>query len=140
MSAHFEVISRGLQASRLRLEVLASNLANIETTKTANGEPYKEKLVVQKSAPVKSFETELGRLTIEAPVVEKVITSDKPPRKVFDPSHPDADPQGFVHYPDINPVQVMVDVMSASKIHQANVMTLDAFSQMSQALRDLLRG
>lgn len=140
MSAHFEIISRGLQASRLRLEVLASNLANIETTKTASGEPYKEKLVVQKSTPVRSFETELGQLTLEAPVVEKVITSNKPPRKIFDPSHPDADPQGFVYYPDINPVQVMVDVISASKIHQANVITLDAFSQMSQALRDLLRG
>lgn len=140
MSSHFEIISRGLQASRLRLEVLASNLANIETTKTASGEPYKEKMVVQRSVPVRSFETELGMLTVEAPVIEKVVTSSKPPRKVFDPSHPDADQQGFVYYPDINPVQVMVDLMSASKIHQANVVTLDTFAQMSQALRDLLRG
>ncbi|MCS6962171.1 MAG: flagellar basal body rod protein FlgC [Deltaproteobacteria bacterium] len=139
MSIHFEIVSRGLKASRTRLEVAASNLANIETTKTQNGEPYREKHVIQQSVPIKKFESELENFSIEAPLITKVVTSEKPPRLVFDPEHPDADERGFVKYPDINPVQIMVDVISASKIYQANVETLRTFSEMSQSIRELLR-
>ena len=117
-----EVLSRGLSASRTRVNVLSSNLANSETTRTPEGGPYKRKDVVQMaySAP-SSFSTALDRLTLAAPSISSVVEDQSDARKVFQPGHPDADTNGYVAYPNINVVSTMTDLMSASRLYQANV-------------------
>lgn len=128
-----EILSRGLSASRLRVNVLSSNLANAETTRTPEGGPYKRKDVVQMaySAP-SSFSTALDRLTLASPSIQSVVEDGKEPRKVFQPGHPDADPNGYVAYPNINVVSTMTDMMSASRLYQANVTAIETVRRMSQ--------
>ncbi len=135
----FEIIAAGLSAARTRLNVLASNLANIETTKTETGEPYAKKMVVQRSVPVSKFESELGIFTLQAPVVQAVVKDNSPPRLVFDPTHPDADEKGFVKYPNINPVEAMTEMLTASKVYQAQIEVLKTITEMNNSIRDLLR-
>lgn len=128
-----EVLSRGLSASRTRVNVLSSNLANSETTRTPEGGPYKRKDVVQMaySAP-SSFSTALDRLTLAAPSISSVVEDQSDARKVFQPGHPDADTNGYVAYPNINVVSTMTDLMSASRLYQANVSAIETVRRMSQ--------
>ena len=128
-----EVLSRGLSASRTRVNVLSSNLANAETTHTEEGGPYKRKDVVQmaQTAP-SSFSTALDRLTLAAPSISSVVEDQSDPRKVFQPGHPDADTSGYVAYPNINVVSTMTDLMSASRLYQANVSAIETVRRMSQ--------
>lgn len=128
-----EVLSQGLSASRLRVNVLSSNLANAETTRTADGGPYKRKDVVQMahSAP-SSFSTALDRLTLAQPSISAVIQDQSEPKKVYQPGHPDADQSGYVAYPNINVVSTMTDLMSASRLYQANVSAIETVRRMSQ--------
>ncbi|MCS6893034.1 MAG: flagellar basal body rod protein FlgC [Deltaproteobacteria bacterium] len=139
MSVSFEIVANGLRVARMRANILASNLANIETTKTESGEPYKKKMVIQREIPVSSFQTELGKFTLTAPTVQAVVTDNKPPKLIFDPTHPDADQNGYVKYPDINPIEAMTEMLSASRVYQAQIEVLKSFSEMSQAARELLR-
>jgi flagellar basal-body rod protein FlgC len=137
MSKTAEVIARGLRAFSTRLNVLASNLANLQTTKTEKGEPYKEKMVVQRSVNL-GFD-EIFNDAIRAPEVMTVIESSKPPRLVFDPHHPDADENGYVAYPDMNPALLMTELISVTKNYQANLKVWDALNEMTRAVRDLVR-
>lgn len=128
-----EILSRGLSASRLRVNVLSSNLANAETTRTPDGGPYKRKDVVQMahSAP-SSFSTALDRLTLASPSIQAVVEDGKEPRKVYQPGHPDADESGYVSYPNINVVSTMTDMMTASRLYQANVSAIETVRHMAQ--------
>lgn len=135
-----DVLAKGLSAARLRMNVLASNIANAETTRTEDGGPYKRKDVVQASVGVQSsFANQLDRATLAEPQVVAVVEDQSDPRKVFNPSHPDANKEGYVEYPNINVVQTMTDMMSATRLYQANITAIDSVSQMSQAARDIVR-
>ena len=128
-----EVLSSGLSATRLRVNVIASNLANAETTRTPEGGPYKRKDIVQLAQELPgSFGSTLDRMTLSRPQVQAVVEDSAEPKKVFQPGHPDADKEGFVAYPNINVVTSMTDLMSASRLYQANVTAIETVRRMSQ--------
>lgn len=137
-----EVLASGLSAARMRVNVLASNIANAETTRTAEGGPYRRKDIVQVAQPISgTFGAALDEMSLARPQVEAVIEDQSDPRMVFQPGHPDADPNGYVAYPNISVVTTMTDLMSATRLYQANVSALDSAKQMIAAANQIsLRG
>lgn len=126
-----EVLASGMAVARTRVNVLASNIANAETTRTAEGGPYKRRDVLQVAKDVPgSFSSALDRMTLKRPAVAAVTLDEAEPRKVYQPGHPDADTQGFVAYPNINVVTTMSDLMTATRLYQANVTAADSIKQM----------
>lgn len=134
-----------MQAERIRAEVVATNMANAETTRTSSGGPYRRQEVVFAANPSDrnfqdSFRTESGDLPSflesesehAAPGVHvaQVVTDPTPPLKRYDPGHPDADAQGYVSYPDINPLTEMVDLMGATRAYGLNGSALQAEKSM----------
>lgn len=141
--AMFDVSGSALTAERERAEVVASNMANAETTRTAKGGPYRRQEVVFASTPVggSSFADRLASATdgdVQGVRVADVVTDPTPAIRRFDPSHPDADAEGYVSYPSINPVQEMVDLMGASRSYQLNVSALQSTKQMIQQSLEIL--
>ncbi len=121
-----EVSASGMSAHRLWQEVVAVNIANAETTRTPSGEPFRRKLVVL-------MQDGLG-------VKVAAITDDPSPfRLVYDPSHPDADPNGYVRLPNVHPVLEMVDLMAATRGYELNAQAFSLQRQMLQQTLDLLR-
>lgn len=120
-----EILSQGLSAQRTRVNTIASNIANAETTRTPEGGPYKRRDVVQvaRTTPSK-FASALDRMSLSAPSVYAVVEDQSDPKKVYSPGHPDADANGYVAYPNINVVTTMADMISASRLYQANVEAL----------------
>jgi flagellar basal-body rod protein FlgC len=132
----------GLQAQRVRLNLATQNLANINTTQTPDGGPYRAKRVVlaaQEGGNAASFEEALrgaGGPGAEYVEVRQVVESDAEPKRVYDPAHPDADEQGYVAMPNINRVTQMTDLMDATRNYKANTMTISAAREMAlHALR-----
>jgi len=126
-----EVLASGLSAARTRVNVLASNIANAETTRTPEGGPYKRKDVVQTAQEVTgAFTSALDRMSLAKPSVMAVVADSSPPRLVHQPGHPDADVDGMVAYPNINVVSTMTDLMTASRLYQANVTAMETARQM----------
>jgi len=132
------ISASALRAERLRLDVIASNLANANTTRTAAGGPYVRRNVVFVS---QAMESDFG-VTIQALAEEgarqgvavvDVVEDPTPPRLVFDPGHPDANPEGYVAYPNVNPVTEMVDLMAATRAYEANVQAVNATKKMAEA-------
>jgi flagellar basal-body rod protein FlgC len=114
------------------MEVVASNLANSRTTRTPEGGPYKRKEPVFTADPVEaSFGDELG-VALRSVRVERIVEDPAPPVRRFEPGHPDADKDGFVAYPNVDPVQEMVDMLSATRSYEANITTV-------RSVRDMLR-
>ena len=136
----FKATASALTAQRLRMDVISNNIANAETTRTADGGPYKRQQVVfiAKEKP-QSFAAHLAvaarKREIEAPgagvEVSQIVTDDSPGNKVYDPSHPDADEDGFVTYPNVNVVTEMTDMLSASRSYEANVTVFNALKSMA---------
>jgi flagellar basal-body rod protein FlgC len=128
-----EVLASGLSATRLRVNVLASNIANAETTRTEDGGPYKRKDIVQTARTVQSnFSSTLDNASLAKPQVLAVVEDQSEPRVVHQPGHPDADENGYVAYPNINMVTAMTDLMSASRLYQANVSALETARNMAR--------
>ena len=135
-----EIIAKGLSAARLRVNTVASNIANAETTRTPEGGPYKRRDVVQMARSEQTpFGSILDQASLAAPEVVAVVEDKSEPRKVFQPGHPDADTDGYVAYPNINVVNSMTDLMMASRLYQANVTALATARQMSQDAKDIAR-
>lgn len=139
MLSAIEVLSNGLSTARMRVNVLASNIANAETTRTPEGGPYKRKDVVQTAKDIPgTFSNALDRMTLKKPMVAAVMEDQSDPKLVYQPGHPDANQQGYVAYPNINVVSTMTDLMSASRLYQANVTAIEtARSMQSEASRIL---
>jgi len=126
-----EILSSSLSAMRLRANTIASNIANAETTKTPEGGPYKRRDVVISAKPMHStFSSALDEMTLMRPSASAVLVDNSPPRKVHQPWHPQADEQGYVAYPNINVVQSMTDMMSASRAYEANVNAIRTMRKM----------
>lgn len=128
-----EVLASGLSAARTRVNVLSSNIANAETTRTADGGPYKRKDVVQVAIDSPSgFSSILDRMSLSRPLVQAVVEDQSPPKLVYQPGHPEANNDGFVAYPNINVVTTMTDLMSASRLYQANVTAVETARRLTQ--------
>ncbi len=133
MANAIDILAYGLSATRLRVNTLASNIANAETTRTPDGGPYKRKDIVQVAREMNNgFSDDLDNLSVAKPEVLAVVEDQQPPKLVFQPGHPDADKNGYVAYPNINVVTTMTDLMSASRLYQANVTAIETARQMER--------
>jgi flagellar basal-body rod protein FlgC len=137
-----DVAGSGLAAERLRMDVTAGNLANAQTTQAANGQPYRRREVVLQEASGQSFGSLLASAS-SSPVngvqVAGIVEDPAPLRRVYDPGHPDADAQGYVSLPNVNPVTEMVDLISASRSYEANVTSMQTAKQLFSKTLELLR-
>lgn len=136
------VSASGMAAQRTRAQLLVENLANAETTRTPEGGPYRRKDAVfvsdQVSSPFSSIlEQELGAGTGVA--VSQVIEDTREPERRYLPGHPDADADGYVAFPRVNPAEDMVDLLGATRGYQANVAAMSAVKEMIRSSIELLR-
>jgi flagellar basal-body rod protein FlgC len=135
----------GLSAERLRMDVTAENLANAQTTRGAAGGPYRRKAVVLEEATGSGFGSALaGAVGSQGQPgggvqVGGIVQDPSPPRRVYDPGHPDADGQGYVTLPNVDPVTEMVDLISASRAYEANVTAMQTAKAMFSKTLELLR-
>ncbi|EAL0269311.1 flagellar basal body rod protein FlgC [Campylobacter coli] len=158
----FDISGYGLSAQRFRMNVISSNIANANTTRTAEGGPYRRREVIFKATDFDKLlneqinkdnnflkyenplndpsSPEEAKPAIQSVVVDKVVRDDKDFRMKYDPSHPDANAQGYVVYPNVNPVIEMADLIEATRAYQANVSAFTSAKTIAQSAIDLLRG
>ncbi|EAH9155085.1 flagellar basal body rod protein FlgC [Campylobacter jejuni] len=158
----FDISGYGLSAQRFRMNVISSNIANANTTRTAEGGPYRRREVIFKATDFDKLlnerinkdnnflkyenplndpsSPEEAKPAIQSVVVDKVIRDDKDFRMKYDPSHPDANAEGYVAYPNVNPVIEMADLIEATRAYQANVSAFTSAKTIAQSAIDLLRG
>ncbi len=136
----------GMTAQRTRMNVVAENIANAESTHTARGGPYQRRQVILQSVGAGSdsnfsdiFSSNLGDQGAQSVKVDKIARDTTPFQKVYNPSHPDADSNGMVSMPNVNPVTEMVDMNSAARDFEANVTAMEASKRMFMKTLDLLR-
>jgi flagellar basal-body rod protein FlgC len=145
-----DVSASGLSAERMRMDVTAENLANAETTRGANGQPYRRKEVVLQQVGGGGFGSALASAVGSVPgapaqqqaggvEVSGIVQDQSAPRMVYDPGHPDANAQGYVAMPNVNPVTEMVDLISSSRAYEANVTAMQTAKSMFSKTFDLLR-
>jgi len=138
-----DVSASALGAERIRAEVVAANLANAESTRTAQGGPYQRKQVIFESRaqrfPLMLAGARTGEASAGGVQVSQVVSDPAPPVLRYEPSHPDADAKGYVAYPNINPVMEMTDLLGAVRSYQLNIAAVNASKQMIQQSIDILR-
>jgi flagellar basal-body rod protein FlgC len=131
------VSASGLSAERVRVNLAASNLANAETTRGPDGKPYRRLDPVLESVP---FEEALGGAPgLSGVRVAEIAKDEGPGRRVFSPSHPDADADGFVTLPDVNPIHEVVNLLSSQKAYDANAAAVDTLKTMAQRALDIAK-
>ena len=141
-----KIAQQGMRAQRTRLQAVSTNLANISTTQTPEGGPYRRRQVILESLPGQNFSDlldEVGAPSSSAPlsgVRASQITLDPTPFiSKFEPNHPHANAQGYVDYPNVNPTIEMVDMISISRSYEANLAVVKSAKQMISQTLDLLR-
>jgi flagellar basal-body rod protein FlgC len=138
-----DVSASGMAAQRARTEVLVENLANSETTRTPEGGPYHRKDVVFSEDPsVGSFSSQLDAAlgpALSGVTVSEIAVDNSAPEMRYQPGHPDADKDGYVAYPKINPAEDMVDLLGASRGYEANVAAISAVKDMINKSLDLFK-
>lgn len=138
------ISASGLTAQRLRMDVIANNLANMETTRTARGGPYLREQVVFSSRASAGARGILAN-SLHEPATQdgvravSIIEDRDAVRRVYDPTHPDADQDGYVTYPDVNIVTEMTDMISASRAYEANITALNIAKNMAMKALDIFR-
>jgi len=157
----FDISGYGLSAQRVRVNTISSNIANAQTTRTEEGGPYRRKEVVFKAINFnEAFNKALESMTesdkyedplslgafgekvtppIMSVVVDKISRDDSKPKMKFEPNHPDADANGYVSYPNINPVIEMADLVEATRSYQANVAAFQSSKDMANSAISLLQ-
>jgi flagellar basal-body rod protein FlgC len=137
-----KISAYGLSAERTRLNVASMNLANANVTKTIDGGPYRPRSVIFSAVPYEeagpdgggsSFETRLsqGLDSLQVVKVSKIVEDKDPFKEVYDPNNPDADKQGMVKLPNVNVMEQMVDIMTASRAYEANVTAINTAKSMA---------
>jgi len=146
----YNVATSGMSAQRTRINVVSSNIANAKTTHTAEGGPYKKQQVVfedvllansTKKANTNDIETSNNinsDISLRGVGVKSIVQSDAKPVMRYEPSHPDANEQGYVAYPDINPVVEMVDLIEAMRSYEANVSSFNTHKNIDSKTLDIL--
>lgn len=133
----FAISASGLSAERLRMDLISSNIANINTTRTAEGGPYRRRVAVF----AESLDKAINKKSPGKGVKVAAIHQDQaPPKLVYDPSHPDANEEGYVQLPNINIVTEMVDMITATRAYEANVTALNAGKTMALKALEIGRG
>ena len=134
-----KISASGLAANRKRMNTISSNIANAQTTRTVEGGPYRPKEVVFGSEPArKSFSEVLdGELAGQSVHATEVINVNRPPVPKYAPNHPDADPNGYVYYPNINVMTEMANMISASRAYEANINAFNTSKAMAQKALEL---
>jgi len=157
----FDISGYGLSAQRVRVNTISSNIANAQTTRTEEGGPYRRKEVVFRAIDFNeqfnqalnsttqsaSYEDPLNEGTfgekvnpaIMSVIVDKISRDDSKPNMKFEPNHPDADANGYVAYPNINPVIEMADLVEATRSYQANVAAFQSAKDIANASISLLQ-
>jgi len=158
----FDISGYGLSAQRVRINIISENIANANTTRTDEGGPYRRKEVIFKAIPFENFlNKELEESSnffkyenpldeegedykepkppIETVIVDKIVRDDSKPILKYDPNHPDADANGYVAYPNINPVVEMADLIEATRSYQANVAAFQSAKNMANAAISILQ-
>jgi flagellar basal-body rod protein FlgC len=130
----FRISASGMTAERVRMDVIAENLANANTTRGVDGQPYQRKQVVLEQGGGSSFDQVLDGVKVAG-----VVADPSPARRVYDPGHPDADQKGFVSLPNVTPVTEMVDMITASRGYEADVQAMNQARQMFLRTLDILR-
>ncbi len=142
------ISASALTAERLRMDVISNNIANSQTTRTAQGGPYRRKVVVfqaqdgNRTFPLPPFRRQVDPADLHnlAGVrVQQIQETEDEPIRVYDPSHPDADEDGYVEYPNVDITTEIVDLMAASRAYQANVTVIQTAKTMAQAALDIGR-
>ncbi len=157
----FDISGYGLSAQRTRVNIISQNIANAQTTRTEEGGPYRRKQVVFKAIDFnQQFNKAINSMTqgakfedplnegafgkkvnpaIMSVVVDKISRDDREPKMKYDPAHPDADTNGYVAYPNINPVIEMADLVEATRSYQANVAAFESSKSMANSAISLLQ-
>ena len=155
----YDISGYGLSAQRFRINLISSNIANANTTRTEEGGPYRRREAVFKAVDFDALlnkelnsymrdenpiddpaATQFPKPPLMSVVVDKVIRDDTPFKLRFDPSHPDADANGYISLPNINPVIEMADLIEATRAYQANVAAFQSTKSMAQSAVDMLKG
>jgi flagellar basal-body rod protein FlgC len=146
MFGGMEISASGLTAQRLRMDVTAENLANAQTTKGADGQPYRRKEVVLRETSSGGFGAQLtkalgsgSKARAGGVEVAQIATDTQPGKMVYDPSHPDANAQGYVQMPNVDTVTEMVDLIDSSRAYEANVTAMQASKQMFTKTLEILK-
>ena len=139
--ASIDIAASGMAAQRQRLEVIATNLANAKTTKTETGGPYRKKLVIFRSQQLEqtqagNFKSQLRR-ELSSVSVDDIIEDSQPSVQVFEPTHPDADESGYVLYPNVNPVDEMVNMLGAARSYESNLEVMKTVTRISNAALEI---
>ena len=137
-----DISASGLSAQRRRLDIVAENIANAETTRTERGGPYRRKQVVFEEIAASAAGTagSGGQQADEGVRVSQVAEDPRPPHLVYRPGHPDADANGYVAMPNVNIVEEMVDMISATRSYEANATAINATKAMARKALELGRG
>ena len=136
-----DISASALAAERTRMNLISSNLANVNSTRTAEGGPYRRRDAVFTATPAPgSFGAALGKAADARRVeVSQIVEDPNPPRLQYEPTHPDADPRGYVAYPNINVVEEMADMITATRSYEANVTAAQAAKSMALKTLELGR-
>ena len=137
LHAAMSASASALAVERTRIEVAVSNLANAESTRGTDGQPYRRRDVVVGSEPVESFDAALGRASAIGVKVVKIVEDQSPFAQRYDPAHPDANASGFVSVPNVDVPEEMVDMLSASRAYQANLTAIGLIRDMINHALDL---
>ena len=122
------ISASGLSTERMRMDVISSNIANVKTTRTEDGDAYKRKIATFEE----NYDEKLGMLGVKTVSIQD---DSAPMNRVYEPSHPDADEEGYVEYPNVDLLVEMTDLISASRAYESNIDTLNAQKNMiSKAL------
>jgi flagellar basal-body rod protein FlgC len=128
-----ELAASGLTAERGRMNVIASNLANARTTRTANGTPYQRLDPIFTATSVAPSSSDPVLRSLREVNLTGVQPDMTPGEMVYDPGHPDANPQGYVQYPNVNVVTEMVNLMTASRAYEAGVTSIESLKAMARS-------
>ena len=139
LSDAIKASATALNAERARIEVAVSNLANAESTRSADGQPYRRRDVVLAADPASSFDAVFGKATATGVQVAAIVEDTTPFRKRYEPSHPDADKDGFVSLPNVDAPQEMVDLIGAQRAYQANLAAIGVIKDTVQKSLELGR-
>lgn len=139
LNAAISASASALNAERMRIEVAVSNLANAESTRGPDGRPFKRRDVVLASEPVEAFDAALGRAAATGVKVAAIVEDQSAARQRYEPSHPDADKDGYVALPNVDPAEEMVDMVSAARAYQANLTAINLIRDLVQRALELGR-